>query len=151
MMNKNLLAIFSALSFCVSGMSMAAVDCSNAANQHKDECVRAKVNVQNNNVVDCSNAANQHKDECVRAKINVQNNNVVDCSNAANQHKDECVRAKINVQNNSVVDCSNAANQHKDEPDYHRDSASFNRRCGIGAVRQPILTSSIIINSRLNR
>ncbi len=37
MMNKNLLALFSALSFCVSGMSMAAVDCSNAANQHKDE------------------------------------------------------------------------------------------------------------------
>ena len=36
-------------------------------------------------------------------------------------------------------------------PDYHRDSASFNRRCGIGAVRQPILTSSIIIDSRLNR
>lgn len=38
-----------------------------------------------------------------------------------------------------------------DLPDYHRDSASFNRRCGIGAVRQPILTSSIIIDSRLNR
>ena len=39
----------------------------------------------------------------------------------------------------------------KKRPDYHRDSASFNRRCGIGAVRQPILTSSIIIDSRLNR
>ena len=39
----------------------------------------------------------------------------------------------------------------KNYPDYHRDSASFNRRCGIGAVRQPILTSSIIIDSRLNR
>ena len=39
----------------------------------------------------------------------------------------------------------------KNLPDYHRDSASFNRRCGIGAVRQPILTSSIIIDSRLNR
>ena len=46
-----MLALFSALSFCVSGMAMAAVDCSNAANQHKDECVRAKVNVQNNNDV----------------------------------------------------------------------------------------------------
>ncbi len=97
MMNKNMLALFSALSFCVSGMSMAAVDCSNAANQHKDECVRAKVNVQNNNVVDCSNAANQHKDKCVQTKVNInQRNTVLNCRNAENSNKEGCLRIKSN-------------------------------------------------------
>ncbi len=36
-------------------------------------------------------------------------------------------------------------------PDYHRDSASFSNRCGIGAVRIPALAKSVTIHSRLNR
>ena len=69
MMNKNMLALFSALSFCVSGMSMAAVDCSNAANQHKDECVQAKINTsQRSSVLNCRNAENSNKEECLRIK-----------------------------------------------------------------------------------
>ena len=36
-------------------------------------------------------------------------------------------------------------------PDYHRDSASFRNRCGIGAVRIPALAKSVTIHSRLNR
>lgn len=35
--------------------------------------------------------------------------------------------------------------------DYHRDSASFSNRCGIGAVRIPALAKSVTIHSRLNR
>ena len=39
----------------------------------------------------------------------------------------------------------------KDLLDYHRDSASFSNRCGIGAVRIPALAKSVTIHSRLNR
>ena len=38
-----------------------------------------------------------------------------------------------------------------DFPDYHRDSASFSNRCGMGAVRIPALAKSVTIHSRLNR
>ena len=39
----------------------------------------------------------------------------------------------------------------KSRLDYHRDSASFSNRCGIGAVRIPALAKSVTIHSRLNR
>ena len=39
----------------------------------------------------------------------------------------------------------------KEFPDYHRDSASFSNRCGMGAVRIPALAKSVTIHSRLNR
>ena len=91
MSNIKLFALASVLSFTMSGFAMAGsvVDCSNAANANKDECVRVKFNVNNqNDVVDCSNAANTNKNECVRAKVNVNNrNDVVHCSNAANGNK----------------------------------------------------------------
>ena len=41
--------------------------------------------------------------------------------------------------------------ESKEKPDYHRDSASFSNRCGIGAVRIPALAKSVTIHSRLNR
>ena len=41
--------------------------------------------------------------------------------------------------------------RYKDHPDYHRDSANFSKRCGIGAVRIPALAKSVTIHSRLNR
>ena len=90
------------LSFVMTfGMTTAAmardsINCSNARSQNREECVRAKVNVNNqNSTVNCSNAQNQYKDECVRAKANNQNN-TVNCNNARSGNKDECARAKYN-------------------------------------------------------
>ena len=90
------------LSFVMSfGMTTAAmardsINCSNARSQNREECVRAKINVNTqNSTVNCSNAQNQYKDECVRAKANNQNN-TVNCNNARSGNKDECARAKYN-------------------------------------------------------
>ena len=71
MMNKKILVLVSALGFCVAGSAFAndGIDCQNAKNSNRDECVRTKVNVNHrNDAVDCGNAANGNKDECVRAK-----------------------------------------------------------------------------------
>ena len=100
MSNIKLLTLSFVMSFGMTTAAMAsdAINCSNAKNQNREECVRAKVNVNNqNDVVDCSNAQNQHKEQCVRTKVNVNNqNDVVHCGNAKDQNKDECVRAKHN-------------------------------------------------------
>ena len=90
------------LSFVMSfGMTTAAmardsINCSNARSQNREECVRAKINVNTqNSTVNCSNAQNKYKDECVRAKANNQNS-TVNCNNARSGNKDECARAKYN-------------------------------------------------------
>lgn len=84
----------------VLGMTTACaadvVDCHNAANQNREECVRVKVNINHHDdKVDCNNAAN--RSECVRTKANINHrNDVVNCRNAKSGNKDECLRAKGN-------------------------------------------------------
>ena len=81
MSSKTILALVSVLTCSLAGAAMAsdAVDCSNAANQNKEECVRAKVNINQDDVVNANH-----------------NNDVVNCSNAADRNRSECARAKFN-------------------------------------------------------
>ena len=98
MSNIKLLTLSFVMSFGMTTAAMArdSINCSNARSQNREECVRAKINVNTqNSTVNCSNAQNKYKDECVRAKANNQNN-TVNCNNARSGNKDECARAKYN-------------------------------------------------------
>ena len=71
MSNIKLLTLSFVMSFGMTTAAMArdSINCSNAQNKYKDECVRAKANNQNS-TVNCNNARSGNKDECARAKYN---------------------------------------------------------------------------------
>jgi hypothetical protein len=81
-----------ALTLGLSATAYAGVNCSDVKNKNQDECVRAKVNNNSNNI-NCSDVKDKNRDECVRAKAN---NNNINCSDVKNKNRDECVRAKAN-------------------------------------------------------
>jgi hypothetical protein len=80
-----------ALTLGLSATAYAGVNCSDVKNKNQDECVRAKVNNNSNNI-NCSDVKDKNRDECVRAKAN----NNINCSDVKNKNRDECVRAKAN-------------------------------------------------------
>jgi hypothetical protein len=83
-----------ALTLGLSSAALAKVNCSDVKNKNQDECVRAKVNNNSDNI-NCSDVKNKNRDECVRAKANNNSNNI-SCSDVKDKNRDECVRAKAN-------------------------------------------------------
>jgi hypothetical protein len=83
-----------ALTLGLSAPAFAKVNCSDVKNKNQDECVRAKVNNNANNI-NCSDVKNKNRDECVRAKVNNNSNNI-NCSDVKNKNRDECLRLKAN-------------------------------------------------------
>ena len=63
-----------ALSLTLCAAAIAKVNCSDVKNKNQDECVRAKVNNNANNI-NCSDVKNKNRDECVRAKANAGSRN----------------------------------------------------------------------------
>lgn len=58
-----------ALSLGLTATAFAKVNCSDVKYKNQDECVRAKVNNNSNNI-NCSDVKYKNRDECVRAKAN---------------------------------------------------------------------------------
>lgn len=58
-----------ALTLGFSATAYAKVNCSDVKNQNRDECVRAKVNTNSDNI-NCSDVKNKNRDECLRLKAN---------------------------------------------------------------------------------
>ncbi len=85
-----------ALTLGLSGAAFAKVNCSDVKNKNQDECIRAKVNNNSNNI-NCSDVKNKNRDECLRVKANTndRNRDDVDCSKAKDADvRQACRRAK---------------------------------------------------------
>ena len=74
-----------ALTLGLCAPAFAKVNCSDVKNKNQDECVRAKVNNNANNI-NCSDVKNKNRDECVRAKAN-NNRDDVNCSDVKNKNR----------------------------------------------------------------
>jgi hypothetical protein len=84
------------LTLGLSATAYAKVNCSDVKNKNQDECVRAKVNNNTNNI-NCSDVKNKNRDECVRAKANTNNRDMddVNCSKANDADvRQACRKAK---------------------------------------------------------
>jgi hypothetical protein len=85
-----------ALALGLSATAFAKVDCSDVKNKNQDECVRAKINNNSNNI-NCSDVKNKNRDECIRLKANTNNRDMddVNCSNAKDADvRQACRKAK---------------------------------------------------------
>lgn len=85
-----------ALTLALCAPTFAKVNCSDVKNKNQDECVRAKVNNNTNNI-NCSDVKNKNRDECVRAKANRNDRDMddVNCSKANDADvRQACRKAK---------------------------------------------------------
>ena len=84
------------LALGLSATAFAKVNCSDVKNKNQDECVRAKVNHNSNNI-NCSDVKNKNRDECLRVKANTNDRNMddVNCSKANDADvRQACRKAK---------------------------------------------------------
>jgi hypothetical protein len=96
MSTRRPLLIALALALGLSATAFAKVDCSDVKNKNQDECVRAKINNNSNNI-NCSDVKNKNRDECIRLKANTNNRDMddVNCSNAKDADvRQACRKAK---------------------------------------------------------
>lgn len=80
----------------LSATAFAKVNCSDVKNKNQDECVRAKVNHNSDNI-NCGDVKNKNRDECLRMKANTNDRNMddVNCSKANSADvRQACRKAK---------------------------------------------------------